>query len=889
MRWLIRAVLTATVLAPLGAPAQQPAPQPAAPAPGSVMFTVLPDHRYMTTPFVEFLMGRNWRDAWATPVTVPVLDLGKFANGLTPFRAGGNQSRTLHFNGADGKTYIFRSTGKWVQRALPREVQNTPVGHLIQDLSSSMHPTGHGASARLQQALGLPASIPTLVVLPDDPRLGEWRQAYAGMLGQIELRADDKKETDERYGASKIHGSEKLLENLEQSFEYRLDSRQYLKARLLDFILGDTDRGADQWDWALYEKDGEKLYRPIPRDRDYAFMYAQGLVTGLVRPFFPKLSRFKPGFTEITDLVFMTQEFDRSHLVGLSRQEWDAVVGEVRSALTDEVLADAVTKLPPEHQQYSRDRILNGLRARRDGLAEVAREYYTMVSRQADIFGTNAVEHAEITRNADGTVLVALFDEQHKQVFSRTFTPGETVEIRVYLQGGADRAVVRGQAGDRTIKVRVAGGAGDDLLADSSRVASGGIATVFYDAHGHNSIVPGAHTRVDRRPYVTPQPKTEYDAVGEKQQEQEQLEVYEERRGRFQDLINNASGDVLEQKTSSTSAQHWGGKAGWGPAFDYREGAGLILGIARNIKQFGFRHDEYEERIRLNGWLALNGGIGLEASGDFRKENSSFGALVQLRASQFEANRFYGFGNNTPLIDRKLALVERDEIVLRPALNWRSRQLDLTVGPIARYTTARPQGGSPAQATAPIGVDGAYLQAGLLGQVQLSRVDHSAAPTRGFRLESELAAYPALLDVDNTYATAGADAALYVPLGWPTLALRLGGSRAWGDFALHDAAFLGGRHTLRGYRWNRFAGDTEAHGSAELRLPLATVTLLTRGQLGVIGLADAGRVWYNGESADGWHTSAGAGLSFRSMNRAVSVIYARGEESRMYVQLGMPF
>jgi hemolysin activation/secretion protein len=130
----------------------------------------------------------------------------------------------------------------------------------------------------------------------------------------------------------------------------------------------------------------------------------------------------------------------------------------------------------------------------------------------------------------------------------------------------------------------------------------------------------------------------------------------------------------------------------------------------------------------------------------------------------------------------------------------------------------------------------------------------------------------------------------YVPLGAkPTLALRVGGERAFGSFPIQDAALLGGRFDLRGYRWDRYSGDTSLFGNAEVRAPLTRITLLVRGDLGAIALADIGRVWMDGASDGDWHHSFGGGLSFSSLSKAVSVVWAHGEENRVYLNLGLPF
>jgi hemolysin activation/secretion protein len=102
---------------------------------------------------------------------------------------------------------------------------------------------------------------------------------------------------------------------------------------------------------------------------------------------------------------------------------------------------------------------------------------------------------------------------------------------------------------------------------------------------------------------------------------------------------------------------------------------------------------------------------------------------------------------------------------------------------------------------------------------------------------------------------------------------------------------VGGTSTLRGHRGERFAGDAAAYGSAELRQPLARVELVVRGTLGAFALADAGRVWFEGDSDGGWHTAVGGGLFFTFLDRAqtVSVAYARGEVARVHLEVGMPF
>ena len=65
--------------------------------------------------------------------------------------------------------------------------------------------------------------------------------------------------------------------------------------------------------------------------------------------------------------------------------------------------------------------------------------------------------------------------------------------------------------------------------------------------------------------------------------------------------------------------------------------------------------------------------------------------------------------------------------------------------------------------------------------------------------------------------------------------------------------------------------------------------MFVRWQVGVFGLADAGRVWYKGDSPGKWHTGVGGGLWFSSLGQAFSLAYAYGEDSRLYVYRGVSF
>jgi hemolysin activation/secretion protein len=119
--------------------------------------------------------------------------------------------------------------------------------------------------------------------------------------------------------------------------------------------------------------------------------------------------------------------------------------------------------------------------------------------------------------------------------------------------------------------------------------------------------------------------------------------------------------------------------------------------------------------------------------------------------------------------------------------------------------------------------------------------------------------------------------------------LRARGELASDGYPLQFAPSLGGRSSLRGYSSHRFAGDAAVNGGAELRVPVGMVNVLVRSRLGVFALADAGRVWFDGDSRGSWHTGIGGGFWLNALGHAVSVAYAQGEGHKLYLKYGMSY
>jgi hypothetical protein len=236
------------------------------PAPGTPTATVAAGARYQGGALRRFLLGDTYRDLWAAPIAVPVLDLRLFAGGLTPTKTGGgNQTRSLRFEDRLGNEFVFRLVDK-DGLSIPAGFAHTVLEGITRDQISAHHPAGAVVADRLLAAAGIPHPTPQLAVMPDDTLLGKFRPEFAGRLGMIEPFPRDGHEAAGFAGPVAIIDSDSLLALLDAQPREVVDARAYLTARLADMFLNDWDRHPGNWKWG--RTGAGDAWRPIPRDRD---------------------------------------------------------------------------------------------------------------------------------------------------------------------------------------------------------------------------------------------------------------------------------------------------------------------------------------------------------------------------------------------------------------------------------------------------------------------------------------------------------------------------------------------------------------------------------------------------------------------------------------------
>ena len=862
---------------------------------------VVPGERFRAGGFKRWVYGTDYRDLWTTPIEVAVLDLDSVGGGLTPFRTGGfGQSISLHFNGKDGRRYTVRSLDKDPTKRISDVLKDTIADDFLQDMISALLPTGSLVVDPLMEATGILHSKHTLVVIPDDPRLKEYREEFAGLIGMLQEHPSEGIDNTPGFaGSQQISGTEKLWEHLEETPRNRVDSRAFLKARLMDFLINDPDRHRAQWRWARFPDGESYTWVPIPEDRDQAFIDLDGFAMAVGRRGVPMFSIvFDDKYSNLLGLTAKGWDLDREFLVELNKAAWDSVVTAFCRELSDPVIENAVRRLPEPYYKIVGKMLTETLKSRRDALPGFVDRYYKLITRQAEIKATDQNEYAQCEHLPSGDLVVRIGliegpdGERGVPYFQRTFHPEESREVRIYLRGGADHVKISGKKG--RITLRIDGGGGDDTFTNASE--AGASKTRFYDSRGKNRFVKGKGAKINERPYKRPP----------------------------------------ERVTFARYALDWGMETFMFPITTVSPDLGAFIGGRYSRQYFGYRKAPFSSRHSFGVGIATNG---LEPfvsyTGNFRHLLHHFDARVHLKYSGIQLIRFNGLGNDTRIPgSSSFYKVEQNHIVFAPSLNFQSSldlkkehdgeeegyvpnntreplrsELTLRLGPIIKYSNTPPDANKDkfiGFLADPVYGMGSFGQVGVSGEIAYDARNNPAYPTRGFLVRAAGSVYPGIWDVESAFGSIDGAAHTYVTVPIPTnptLALRVGGKRVGGTFPFHESAFLGGPgfagigvsdSQLRGFRKNRFAGDTLLYGNAELRLVLAKIKFLVPGEFGVFGVVDTGRVIYakDPNDADKWHTGMGGGfwLSFLHRRQALSVAVVNGDDlTGVYLRAGFMF
>ncbi|HTF27347.1 MAG TPA: hypothetical protein VK625_00805, partial [Flavitalea sp.] len=287
----------------------------------------------------RWLFGENYRKEWSMPVKLPVIRISQLHGGLKPVKQGGGmESKSLRLVDPTGKEWVLRSVEKIPDKLLPVGVEGTFVVDWVDDEFSAQHPYSALVVPPLAAAVGVPHANPVIGVVVSDPALGEYNKIFSNLVCLME----------EREPTGHSDNTLKMEVELIKNYHNRLDGEEFLKARMLDLLLGDWDRHEDQWRFTDTVVGANRIYTGVPRDRDQVFHLAEGVFPSIASRSWldPTLDHFEGDIPRVRYSLFKTRFIKQFPDAQISYDRWMQLANEFAKAETDQVLESALKQLP---------------------------------------------------------------------------------------------------------------------------------------------------------------------------------------------------------------------------------------------------------------------------------------------------------------------------------------------------------------------------------------------------------------------------------------------------------------------------------------------------------------------------------------------------------------
>lgn len=861
---LLKVLLSGSITAAfLNVSAQQPVSK------DSITIAVAPEYNEVGG-FHRFWLGESYRKIWATPVKMRVIDMSKEKGGLTITKLGGGmQTRSLRVADPTGKEWTLRTVQKYPERGLAENLRATIAKDIAQDQVSTNHPFAALVVPDLAGALGLPHAKPEIVYVGDDPGLKEYRKDFANAVYLIEERSPFDEETD---------NTEKVQKKIQKNNDTKAEQRLTLRARLLDFILGDWDRHEDNWRWLAKEDGNETVYLPVPRDRDKVFYKTSGVLPWVLTHQWLK-SHLQPYSDHIRDVNhwnFNERYFDRYFLNELTEQDWQSEVKYVQHKLTDELIGTAFRKMPDTIFKLSGPELIRCFTSRRDKLETLAMAYYRFLSIDVDIPASEKKEILKVRNRENGNLEVVIHNinkegKEGRLVYRRTFTQGITKEVRLFGIGAEDVFEVTGNTSPG-IRVRLIG----SEAANQYKIAE----------------------EVSNKPFIYDQ-SDEYDQFPDRSAAKFRL-----------------SNDTLVNRFDKNSFLY--DRSGVLFNGGYNIDQGIQIGLGYVIEKQGFRKSPYARKHEF--WANYNSGrksFILDYLADFKKAigNNDLTIHANLLGPNNLSN-FFGLGNNTENVDFDHDDSEEEDdredgiSYYRNRYNYLNADIKLArgitkylkvdAGFLFSYYTSTASGNEDrffkaydaANPGQEIFSDKVYggLTAGLIYDSR----DNISLPKKGFYWKTSFIAQHRLDKSSDRYGSVSTEFRFYLNPGQSGLVIanRIGAGTTVGNPTFFQRMQLGGVHSLRGFNSKRFTGTSMFYNNLDLRLKLFNFTsYLVPGTVGMLGFTDVGRVWEKGEHSGRWHQGYGGGLYVMPGEVLLlqASVGASKETSMLYLSVGFNF
>jgi hypothetical protein len=797
--------------------------------------------------FHRFLFGQHYRKYYSLPIEARTATIDTLKGGLKPIReGGGHQSVSLRMSDPQGREYIMRAMKKsatvflqsvaFKDQYVVNEFEKTYAEDFLFDFYTTSHPYSSFAIGGMSDQIGLRHTNPILYYIPKQNGLGEFNASFGDQLYMVEERPADNHLDGKNFGKpSNIIGTDDMMLNLHKDEKYTVDEKEYIKARLFDILLGDWDRHSDQWRWAEYKEDGKVIYRPIPRDRDQAFVKYDGALLSLIMNMPPlrHMRTFKGDRINVKWLGREPYPMDLAFLKTAGEKEWVEQAKYIQENLTDADIDVAFKNMPKEVQDETVDEIKAKLKSRKKDLQKYAREYSEVLDKTVMIAGTDKKDKFVLNHNVKKGIEIQVFrikKEGDELLYTKNVTDAKTKNLWIYGLDDNDVFEVKGTE-KSSIKIRLIGGQNNDTY----NIENGRKVIVYDFKSKENTYNLDSKTQT--------QLTDDYE-----------VNAYNYERPKY----NVVSGL---------------------PNIGYNPDDGVKVGVNVNYTVNNFKQNPYTQRHIFNAFYYFaTGGLEFNYAAHFPGLLGKWVIDVEsLYTTPNFAMNYFGYGNESQYDDDLGMDYNRVRIrkfnasgAIRHVGRYGS---EFSIQPIFQRMTVED-------------TENRYINIpGIVNPNVFDSQNYGSLKVKYLFKNSDFAAKPTLgmyFMIAGTWTTNLDDTKKNFPtlesvLGFThkidhngklILATYLKGKAIFNNnYEFYQGASLGGDTDLRGFRNERFLGNSYFSQSSDLRLSIGKIRkTIVPFTYGILGGFDYGRVWLDGENSKKWHQDYGGGLWLNAIN-----------------------
>ena len=620
---------------------------------------------------------------------------------------------------------------------------------------------------------------------------------------------------------STVFSTKKMLSILHENTDFEIDKKGYLRFRLLNFIIGSYNTKPEDYVWKV---DVNQKIVPYINTYQNEYMNFDGsykLISKLITSF----KHFEPYTNRIENLKKVSAPyvgFDTNILSVLPYAQWKIEISEIQNLLTITAIKEIRKTLPKGILESDVTALFSVLNERIKNLDEIANSYYNLISENKIVLANNENNIIEIKRKLDTTIIYIYSAKNTKKIPIQihTFSEEDTKEIWVYGLKGNDYFEVSGKS-NSYIPIKLIGGGNSDKY----EIQNGKKVTVYDNK---------------QQTFIVSSDKANLNFSNEK-------------------FITTYHNNKYKHKTNLLK-----------PRFGANPDDGLFIGAVNEYKTLGFDQNPFSSLHSLSANLYL-GTLGLKIDYYTEKANlykgfNAFGGLG-FQSSNYSTN-FFGFGNETiydvnqkqdynrirmSTIDAKIGVLKKTQKYnFSTNLFFESIKIDNTPNRFVSSETLFFPSDDFFDRKNYVGLSVNYVyKNNIINNLQINPQINIATTVdiQDFN-KTNVSLQPKLFLSHPMYANK------------ITLDATISYQHVFGtEIPFYQAANLGGSTGLRGYRNQRFTGQSLCYISSNIKWHIKDVKSdILPIKFGVLGGFDVGRVWQENEVSSQFHTDFGAGI-----------------------------